>query len=100
MQGRLAQFLTGLLPILFGEVLFEGNRLLKVECFEVFVLGVVFKPCQRLCSRIHGWLAIALGLFQIGEILALDPFIFCMVFCHDLLSLFQVTVHGRLVTIN
>ena len=39
-QGCLAQLLTGLLALLFGQVALERNGLLKVKRLEIPVLGV------------------------------------------------------------
>ena len=35
MQGHLAQFFPGLLPLLLGKILLEGNGLLEVKCLEI-----------------------------------------------------------------
>ena len=82
MQGRLAQFFPGLLPLLLSKMLLEGNGLLKVKRFEIFVLGICLKAAQCLCRRIDRWLTMTFGFFQISEIFALDSFIFCTVLFH------------------
>src|SRR5665213_1639085 len=72
----------------------ERDCLLKVKCLEALMPVVLFKPAQRLRGYIYRWLAVALGFFQVGEVLALDPLIFRVVFRHSfspmLKSLFTV----------
>jgi len=63
-------------------MLFERNRLFKVEFFEITVLHVYLKPIQSLRSRIYRWLAVTLGFLQIGKLASLDPFVIGIVFCH------------------
>ena len=58
MQGRLAQFLPGPLPLLLGKMFLERNCLLKVKCLEIPILGINLKAIQSLCCRIDRWLAV------------------------------------------
>jgi hypothetical protein len=50
MQGRLAQLLPRLPPLLFGEMLIEGNGLFEVKCFEIAITGVTLKAIQGLAA--------------------------------------------------
>src|ERR1035437_1069415 len=77
----------------------ERNRLLEVECLEVPASVVLFKPAQRLRGGVNGRLAVALGLLQVGEVFALDSFVFRVVFAHGSSSLFQVTVYGGVMAL-
>ena len=87
MQGRLAQLLPGLLPLLLGKMFLEGNGLLKVKCLEISIPGIGLKATQRLRGRIDRRLTVTFGLLQKSEVLALDPFILCIVLFHGLLPL-------------
>ena len=82
MQGRLAQPLTGTPAILFGQVSFEGNRLLLVERLEIPVLGVVLEAGERLRGRVHCHLTVAHRLLQVVEIFSFDSFVVCVVRRH------------------
>lgn len=82
MQCGFTQLFSGLLPLLFGKMPLEIYRLFKVKCLEVFVLGIDFKPRQRLGERINRLLAVTLGFLQIGEILVLDSYVVGIVCCH------------------
>ena len=58
----------------------ERNRLFIMKCLEVFVPGVLLKPMECLGGSIHGCLVMAFGILQVGEIFALDSFVFGVVF--------------------
>ena len=67
-EGRLAQPLPWLRPLLAGKILLECNRLFNAKCLEVPVPGVLLKPMQSLRSGVHGWLTVAHGFLQKAEI--------------------------------
>ena len=46
MQRGFAEFLAGLFVDLFGQVLFEGNRLLMMKQLEIAVLVIFLKACD------------------------------------------------------
>ncbi len=48
MQDRLAQILPGLLPLLLGKVVLEGNGLLKVKCLEISIISVRLEALRAL----------------------------------------------------
>jgi len=66
------------------EAVLEGNRLLEMKGFEIAQLGVGFEPGKRLRNSVNSGLAVAFCLFQIGEVLTLDPFVIRVVRRHDL----------------
>lgn len=69
MQGCLAQFLPGTLPLLFGKMPLKGNSLLKVKGLEITEFVMYLETVQRLGSRINGRLAVPFCLLQKRKIL-------------------------------
>jgi hypothetical protein len=65
-------------------MLLECNGPLEVKRLEVTVPGIGLESRQSLRDRVHRRLAVPLRLLQIGEVPALDPFVFGVVSCHDL----------------
>lgn len=72
MQGRLTQFLPGLLALLLGKIFLERYCLLNVKGLEIEISGIPLKSFQSLGRCIDGGLAMTLGFLQISEILTLD----------------------------
>jgi len=58
---------------LFGEVCFEGNRLLNMKLPEVAKFGVALEPMDRLRHAVERAFAEALRLLQEGEVSPLNP---------------------------
>jgi hypothetical protein len=67
MQGRLAEFLPGLLSLLLGEMLLEGNCLIMMKCLKISVFRIAFKSTESLRSRIDCWLAMTFGFLKKKE---------------------------------
>jgi hypothetical protein len=87
-QRRLAEFLPRRLAVLLGEAALERDRLLEVKGSEVAKLRVFLEPRQRLRDGVHGGLAVALGLLQVGEVLTFDPLVIRVVLWHGFLAPF------------
>ena len=87
-------------PRLLGQMPLERNCLLKVECLKAPMPSVIFKPAQRLCGGVHRGLAVALGFFQVGEVFALYPLVFRVVFRHGFSPLLEVTVYDGKITLT
>ena len=98
MQRGFAEFLAGLFVDLFGQVLFEGNRLLMMKQLEIAVLVVFLKTRNGLRHPVNRLLALTHSFFQKRKVLVLDSFVIGVVLCMVFISCREITIHVGIET--